>query len=642
MFGGLAKKRLELSRELVLPVLFLSLLMVPWFLGGRDPFGLVVQAGLSFLLLVSWVLLSRDRALSISLHPRWVVVPGVVLVATAFVSLLWSVSRFESIVTLTTILSVSIVFVVARDVFRNARARGFLVKIFLITASIVGMIGLGMYIAGDYERATSLFFWPNPLATFLLAALPFSLDLAIRTSEDRPSVWVYVSLLLGITFVLTYSRAAWLIGLVLLALTWWRASDKKKALIVLVGVVAAAVAFGVAATSARSYLEKPVVGVADRLAESVQSQSVADRLDFWREGSAMFAERPILGWGVGTYKEVHPAFQRGAITATNNPHSLPVQVLVELGVVGFTALLVMLAGFVAYLWRERSVKRSPIVWSARIALIAVALHSFLDLVTNYPTLILILLVLMALALPVPKEHGEFRFKDRRAMMGFGLVSLVMLFTAWFSYQLYLSRIDQAYIDVVLPLDMEEAGARFDILLQAPVVPPDTLSQAALFWVDMYDMQETPQTKYAERAARLATEATRREPRDARHWYALGNANERLGKTSEALAAYRRAVELDPYNNPQYQVSYAQALAREGFTREALEVLAVITQEYTDEVIANRSFVRIADRVAIALTLQAQLQLEAGDKVAAAQSIARARLLSPSYEPAEELQSQLQD
>ena len=189
--------------------------------------------------------------------------------------------------------------------------------------------------------------------------------------------------------------------------------------------------------------------------------------------------------------------------------------------------------------------------------------------------------------------------------------------------------------------MQEAGERYEALLQTPVVPPDTLSQAALFWVDMYDAGETPQPKYAERAARLATEATRREPRDARHWYALGNASERLGKTSEALAAYRRAVELDPFNNPQYQISYAQLLAQEGFTQEALEVLGGITQEYSDEVIANRSFVNIADRVAIALTLQAQLQLESGDQAAAAQSLARARLLSPKYQPAQELETQIQ-
>lgn len=641
MFGGLAKKRLELSRELVLPVLFLSLLMVPWFIGGRDPFGLVVQSGLSLLLLVSWVLLSRDRALAISLRPRWVMVPGLVLVVTAFISLLWSVSQFESILALATIMSASIVFVVARDVFRNARARGFLVKIFLLVAVVVSVIGLGMYLVGDYERATSLFFWPNPFATYLLAALPFSLDLAIRHSEDRPSVWVYVSLLLGTAFFVTYSRAAWLIALVLVGLLWWRSEQRKRAAVILAGVAVASVTLGLAATSARTYLEKPVVAVASRLSDSAQSQSVADRIDFWREGTAMFAERPVLGWGVGTYKEVHPGFQRSAVTATNNPHSLPVQILVELGAVGFVAFLVMVAASIGYFWKEHTLKRSPVIWASRIALIVVALHSFVDLATNYPTLIIIFLVLAALAVPIPKEHGEFRLKDRRAMTGFGLAALVMLFATWFTYQLYLSRVDQAYIDVVAPYDMQEAGERYEALLQTAVVPPDTLSQAALFWVDMYDAEETPLPKYAERAARLATEATRRESRDARHWYALGNASERLGKTSEALAAYRKAVELDPFNNPQYQISYAQLLAQEGFTQEALEVLGVITQEYSDEVIANRSFVSIADRVAIALTLQAQLQLESGDQAAAAQSLARARLLSPKYQPAQELETQIQ-
>jgi O-antigen ligase len=621
-------------------VLFLSLLITPWFVGGRDPFGLVVQAGLSLLLLVSWVLLSRDRALAVSWQPRWVLIPAAALVGLALVSPIWSVSRFESMVFLITLLSAAAVFVVSRDVFRSLRARNFLVKIFLLIAAVVSAIGIGMFVIGDYDRATSLFFWPNPLATFLLAALPFGLDLSIRHTQERPSGWVYLSLLVGTAFGLTYSRAAWLICLLVVGLVIWRAQDRRRAIIVSVSVILASVALVLALSSARTLLDKPTVSVTQRLAESGQSQSVSDRFDYWREGSAMFAERPILGWGAGTYKEVHPAFQRSAVTAGNNPHSLPVQVLVELGAVGFVLLLVMMAGFVSYLYEERVSRRSSTVWSARIALVAMILHSFLDLVTNYPTLILLLAVLLAMALPMSRDHREFRLKDRRALLGLVLAGLVMVFATWFAYWLYLSRIDQAYIDVVVPFDTDEASAGYDTMIASPVVSPDTLSSAALFWVDVYDSQTVPNQSLVEKASRIATEATRREPQDARHWYALGNASERLGKTSEALSAYRQAVDLDPYNNPQYQVSYARLLAQEGFTREALEVLSRITYEYTDAVIANRNFVRIADRVAIALTLQAKLQLETGDEIGAVGSVARARLLSPRYQPAIDLESSL--
>jgi O-antigen ligase len=640
MFRGLSKKRLELSRELVLPVLFLSLLVTPWFIGGRDSFGLVVQAGLSLLLLVSWVLLSRDRALSVSWKPHWVVIPATVLVGLSLVSLIWSVSRFETTVMLVTILSAATAFVVSRDVFRSPRARNFFKIIFLLISGVISTIGIGMFIVGDYDRATSLFFWPNPLATFLLAAIPFSLDLAIRRTDQKPSVWVYWTLLIGTAFGLTYSRAAWLIGVAVMLLVIWRSADRRRAVIVSISVVFASAALVLAFSSARTLLDKPTISVAERLTESVKSQSVSDRFDYWREGTAMFAERPILGWGSGTYKQVHPQFQRSAITAGNNPHSLAVQVLVELGAFGFIALLVMFAGFAMYLYKERNSERSPAVWSARIAVVAIILHALLDLVTNYPVLIVLLTILLAMAMPMGKDHVDFRLKNRIALVAIGLGLAANLYATWFAYQLYLARIDQAYIDVLVPIQTDEAGSRYDALSAASIVPPSTLSQAALFWVDIYDSQDVPDQALVKKAVTLATEATRREPQDARHWYALANANERLGKTSEALSAYRRAVDLDPYNNPQYQVSYARLLAQEGFTREALEVLFRITTEYSDEVIANRNFVRIADRVAIALTLQAKLQLEAGDKIGAAQSVARARLLSPKYQPAIDFENSL--
>lgn len=641
MLRKFARQRIELSRQLVLPLLFLSLLSVPWFLGGRDPFGLVVIAAVSLLLFASWLVLSRDRALRLSLRPKLALVPASILVFWSLLSWFWSVSRYESTLWLITLTAAAVVFVVSRDVFRVARARVFYAKLFVLSSVVVSLIGLAMYVFGDYDRATSVFFWPNPFATYLLMVFPVALALGMRSEQDRPNGWHWASVLTLGMLMLTFSRAAWIVGLLLIGLIIWLAQERRRCAIIIATITLGAFGMAVAASSTRSLLERPTVNVTNRLAESAGSSSVTDRVTFWREGTQMFADRPLVGWGAGAYREVHPAYQESPITATNNPHSSLVQAMVELGVVGFVAAIIMFAGMMIVLWKDRKADRGYVTRAAQLALIGFGLHSLVDLVSNYPTLLILGAIFMALALPLSERAHEFRLRNR-VVMALSLVVVGLLgYGVWFSYQSYLAKVDQQYIDAVTPFDTEQTLVLYEALTERSFVEPDTLSRSALFLVDIYDSQQTsPNRNLLDRAARLATEATRREPQDARHWYALANASERQGKTSEALQAYRKAVELDRYNNPQYQISYARLLNQEGFTREAREVIRQVTREYTAAVIANRNFIRIGDRLAIAWTLQAELENILGDQSAAREAVRRAIELNPSYQPAIDLEKLL--
>lgn len=642
MLRKFANARIELSRHLVLPILFLSLLSVPWFLGGRDPFGLVVIAGLSTLLFLSWLILSRDRALKLDWQPRLIIVPALVLIGWSLVSLIWTVSRYQTTLWLVGLMAASVVFVVARDVFRDARARAFYAKLLVLTSVAVSLIGLVMYVFGNYDRATSILFWPNPFATYLLSVLPIALGLALRKTTDRPNGWHAVSVLTIGMLVLTFSRAAWLVALIILVLAYWLSREKYRFVIVVSSIVLAGVALAIALSGTRSLLGANTVNVAGRLAEATTSQSVTDRLDYWREGTRMFADRPLLGWGAGSYSEVHPSYQQGAITATNNPHSSLVQAMVELGVVGFAAFLVFVAGVLLTFWRARREPRGYLTTAARLGFLALGLHSLVDLVSNYPTLMILGAILLALSLPYQKSAHAFRLRNRRIILTSAAVVAALLYLLSYSYQSYLARIDQDYIDVIASFDAREALGRYDEITARSFVQPDTLSGAAMAYIEAFDQQGKAGDKaLLEKAARLATEATRQEPKDARHWYALAIASERLGKTSEALQAYQQAIALDPYNNPQYQISYARLLNQEGFTRGARDVLREITQEYTDSVIANRNQVRIKDRLAIAWTLQAELNVTLGDKQTAVEDVRRALELNRRYQPAIELEKKLQ-
>jgi hypothetical protein len=67
-----------------------------------------------------------------------------------------------------------------------------------------------------------------------------------------------------------------------------------------------------------------------------------NRWVWWKEAAGAFSDRPIGGWGAGSFGVVHLLYRRNTLTV-QQPHSVPLQFLAETGIVG--ALLVI-GGFV--------------------------------------------------------------------------------------------------------------------------------------------------------------------------------------------------------------------------------------------------------------------------------------------------------
>tara|TARA_B100000745_G_scaffold47720_1_gene28606 strand:+ start:869 stop:2821 length:1953 start_codon:yes stop_codon:yes gene_type:complete len=106
-----------------------------------------------------------------------------------------------------------------------------------------------------------------------------------------------------------------------------------------------------------------VFGIVNNLAfiQSIFTKlHLGSRLLFWQAGIEGFLERPILGWGRGMYelsfyKYFDPALysQKYAFEIwTDKVHNLPLQVLIETGLVGFVVVLMLLGVISFYLARS--------------------------------------------------------------------------------------------------------------------------------------------------------------------------------------------------------------------------------------------------------------------------------------------------
>ena len=269
-----------------------------------------------------------------------------------------------------------------------------------------------------------------------------------------------------------------------------------------------------------------------------------NRYDYWRIAWIEFKDAPLRGQGAGNYDRLYFT-ERRTSEDIRQPHSLPLQALAELGVVGALALLAFVGAVFAGLWtlarraRDSAAPRLVAV-AAGGAFVAWLAHTSVDWLHNLPGVTGIALCAAA-ALVAPWTGGP----GGRAVTGARIVAVsavaVLVLAAAYSVG-RLAVADQYRID-----------AR-DNLRSDPVEALRLANQSLAFNDDSLLALYVKSAAYARlgryRPARGAlVEATELEPHDHLPWALLGDLAVRRGDFATARRAYRRASELNPRSKP---------------------------------------------------------------------------------------------
>jgi putative inorganic carbon (hco3(-)) transporter len=213
-----------------------------------------------------------------------------------------------------------------------------------------------------YFRTNSVFFDPNIYGRFLVVAMLAVTATMLQAARAR-TVWIGAVVLAALWagLVLTLSQSslgALLAGLATLAVLHWGA---KRVLLPAAGVVAVAVA---------AVLVTPgTFGVnLDNLDASSSGRTV-----LVRGGGELFADRPVQGYGSGSFVQEYRRHQERRLSpdAATASHTIPVTVAAEQGVIGLVAYLALLVAALARLLggaTRSSVARSAVA-AAFVALI---------------------------------------------------------------------------------------------------------------------------------------------------------------------------------------------------------------------------------------------------------------------------------
>lgn len=296
----------------------------------------------------------------------------------------------------------------AGDAGRAARLR-------MLAASAAALLGMGLYLsfsrgalfagaaglvtlviaAGRREQLRAALLCVGAAAVAAAACTPFagvtSLQGSISTREGQGAI----VLALLVVVAGTAATAQWLMirrerpaALRLPPLTPVIATAVIGAGLALAIVVGAKESGGAA---------KPLSSGATRL---VTLQS--NRYDYWRVALRAFAQAPLHGVGAGGWS-VYWLRWRTVSEFAQDAHSLPVQVLAELGVVGLALLAVFLAG--VGLAAARGLRRTSLAVGPLAGCVAYIAHSPLDWDWQMPAVTLIAIVLAGALLATAESPG---------------------------------------------------------------------------------------------------------------------------------------------------------------------------------------------------------------------------------------------
>lgn len=401
-----------------------------------------------------------------------------------------------------------------------------------------------------------------PLAWTLLAvgagvavAVPALAD--VTGVADAPSGGPERSAALAIVLGAILTAACYLAGRELAR----RLSDRRPLIIARQTLPAAAL---VAAALLVTILVAPHIGDEARAFKDLRQPDPQARLftaggyryDYWRVAAVTFAHEPLRGVGAGNY-DFDYFRQRRTSEDIRQPHSLPLQTLAELGVLGGIALGLFVFAVLAAIWRltrSRTDGAETPTWVLAAAGIFVAwtVHSAVDWTHLMPADTA--LALGAAATLLAPWHRGADLVARRPLVA---VPVLLICAASLAGAAGLGRFARAdgladEAQLLIAKDPAEAASRASksLDLNGTSLRARYIKAAAL-----------ARRGDSGRATVVLRDAARREPHRYLTWALLGDLAVRRGRLAQAQRQYARASRLNPRDRSLRELSTDRDLLR---------------------------------------------------------------------------------
>jgi hypothetical protein len=293
------------------------------------------------------------------------------------------------------------------------------------------------------------------------------------------------------------------------------------------------------------------------------STSSGNRWVWWLEAAGAFSDRPVAGWGAGSFPVVHLLYRKPPPLPVRQPHSVPLQFLAEDGLLGAAlALGGLLALTITALSRIRALPAGR-ERDLSVALVAAALawlvHGTVDWDWDIPGVTLPALCMLGViaaarskrtgpsgaGAPAPAGQPQAR-RGSDPSLRLGVLALVTLLFCAVAVSAILPAWSRSKaLDALASVGptSSDAALRHAASQEELAARLDPLSDEAL--LDAANIAVRRNRPADERHYLL--EAVSREPYDAVAWYNLAGASLAAQDADGSVRALRRGLELDPLN-----------------------------------------------------------------------------------------------
>ena len=289
---------------------------------------------------------------------------------------------------------------------------GFLLALFSIIQSLTGTDKL-YWLRAPHEESVAIF-GPyvnrNHYAGIMELLTPVAMGIALheKVSSPKRMLAAFAGIVMAASIVLSLSRGgmvAMLVEILFLVMVVYGVNRSARTTLMLL-------LFFVATLGFLAWLNG--AGVIDRI-ETVSTEWKTDitggRSAMARDTIHMFRQRPIAGWGLGTFASVYPQYRTFFTNLyIDHAHNDYVEVLAETGVLGLGAML----WFVVQLYRKGlgKIQRQGGTWQSAMTLAALTgctgflVHGFSDFNFHIPANAAMFFAFAALAGASARDQGE--------------------------------------------------------------------------------------------------------------------------------------------------------------------------------------------------------------------------------------------
>jgi len=213
----------------------------------------------------------------------------------------------------------------------------------------------------EYFTVNSVFFDPNIFGRYLALVMVLLAALLLYDPRLRDQLGAIAALaILWTCLVFTLSRSSLValgLGIVLLAGFRWR----WRPVLYAAAVVAVIGAIVIAVHPATFGLNQGLNTASDGRANLISG------------GIRLFGDRPLQGWGSGSFSTVYTRHFRIAAQVVSDSHNIPVTIAAEQGLIGLTLYLALVIAFLLALFRNAG--RDPFRVGLAAAAAALLLHT---------------------------------------------------------------------------------------------------------------------------------------------------------------------------------------------------------------------------------------------------------------------------